>query len=140
LSFTLHGKTWNNMREVSIVPQKEKVSVQREGAVLRIEVSAKDIDPVDTILYPPAHHPLYFNPRLAPTSVQGHLRVNAISTALSFALSFALTWIRNSVSIRHHMGGVRGALHISLPVLPGQVLSRPFESSPSERVQYFPLC
>ena len=51
LSFTLHGKTWNDVREVSIVPQKEKVSVQREGAVLRIEVSAKDVDPVDTILY-----------------------------------------------------------------------------------------
>jgi tRNA threonylcarbamoyladenosine modification (KEOPS) complex Pcc1 subunit len=39
------------VREVSIVPQKKKVSVQREGAVLRIEISAKDIDPVDTILY-----------------------------------------------------------------------------------------
>lgn len=51
LSFTLHGKTWNDVREVSIVPQKKKVSVQREGAVLRIEVSAKDIDPVDTILF-----------------------------------------------------------------------------------------
>jgi hypothetical protein len=33
------------------VPQKEKVPVQREGSVLRIEVSAKYIDPVDTILY-----------------------------------------------------------------------------------------
>jgi alpha-L-fucosidase len=51
VSVTLHGRKWKGFSEVTLMPQKKKISVIREGSTMRIDISPENIDPVDTILY-----------------------------------------------------------------------------------------